>query len=505
MTESNGNLRGLPYGSFGTALPAGAIGGERQRRFGMINRIMDWFTIDPEISLLMAIAAVVIFASGLARKAAEGGGFWPWLRRIVEASVNAILFLGLLWAFRSVLNSNFNTFFSTHGSRSDLSQESAYTIWGRPHTQNELTVTHSIEVEVQEEIPREDPSLPPLYRTVRQRQEVPQNSIQSFRGEARMTLSEREKGYAYYSGFLLDVNLIYAVLNDSEYRTEADFYFPLSPGQTLFTDFTVTLDGRDIGSDLRFSPDMVSWSLAMAPHRQILVEIAYASRGMDFFFYRIPNQRYINDFEFTLTVDRLPTTLLNYPNGVLAPSEIQATPDGRGSILTWRLNQAVTTAGMGVALISPEQPGEKVLRVLAVSPYAVTMLGAILALTLLILGYAVNLLEMALLVGVYSVEYLVMAGISDFFFGFWGSLIIGAALTLFLAFLLFRKFSSRLVKVLLFCLIAFFTVLYPLSGLLDQIASLNSFNAVLQAGMIVFLFGLSLFSRLRSKNASAPA
>jgi hypothetical protein len=469
----------------------------------MIDRIIAWFTVDPEVSLLMVIAAVVIFGSALARKGMEGGGFWPWLRRIIEASVSAVLFLGLLWAFRSVLNSNINTFYSTHGSRSAINNESAYTIWGRPHIQDELTVVHSVEVEVQEEIPREDPSQPPLYRTVRQRQEVPQNSIRSFRGDAQMTLSEREKGYAFYSGFLLAANYHYAILNDSDLLTDADFTFPLSPGQTMFQDFTVKVDGTNIGSDLRFGSDMVSWSRKMDPHQQIAVDIAYASRGMDFFFYRVPNQRYINDFEFTLTIDRLPTTLLNYPDGVLTPTEIHATNDGKGSILIWRLNQAITTAGMGVALIQPEQPGEKVLRVLVNSPLALTMLGAMLALTLLILGLPVNLLDLALLAGIYSVEYLVMAGVSDYFFGFWGSLVLGAVLTLFLAFLLFRKLPSRLLKVLLLSLIAFFTVLYPLSGLLDQITAWNSFHALLQVGMIVYMFGLSLYARLRAKGAPA--
>jgi hypothetical protein len=467
----------------------------------MVDRLVNWFAINPEVSLLMVIAAVVLFGSALTRQALEGGGFWPWLRRILEASVSAVLFLGLLWAFRSVLNSNINTFYSTHGSQSDLSRESAYTIWGRPHIQNELTVTHSIEVEVQEEIPREDPTQPPVYRTVKQRQDVPQNSIQSFRGEAKMALSEREKGYAYYSGFFLDAKFHYVILNDSDFLTDADFTFPLSSNQTLFKDFTVTVDGQDIGPDLRFGPDMVSWTRKMDPHQQIPVDIAYSSRGMDFFYYSVPSSRYINDFEFTLTVDRLPTTLLNYPDGVLTPTAIHATSDGNGSILTWRLDKAITTAGMGVALVQPEQPGEKVLRVLASSPYALTMLGAILALTLLILGMPVNLLDLALVAGAYCVEYLVMAGVSDFFFGFWGSLALGAGLTLLLAFLLFRRIPSRLAKVLLFALIAFFTIVYPLSGLISQIASLNSFNALLQVGMILYLFVLSLYARVRARSA----
>jgi len=187
---------------------------------------------------------------------------------------------------------------------------------------------------------------------------------------------------------------------------------------------------------------------------------------------------------------------------VLTPTDIQATSDGNGSVLTWRLNRAITTAGMGVALLRPEQPGEKVLRILVNSPIALTMLGALLALTMMILGSTLNRMDLALLSAAYCVEYLVMAGVSDFFFGFWGSLVLGAALTLFLAFLLFRRLSSRLLKVLLFGLVAFFSVLYPLSGLIDQIATLNSFNALLQVGMIVYLFGLLLYSRVRAKGAS---
>ncbi len=468
----------------------------------MIARIEQWFTIDPGISTLMLVAAMVICGSVLMRKPMEGG-FWTWVRRVSEGLIGAALFLGMLWAFRSILNGNTETFFSTHGSQSEISRESAYTIWGRPHVQDELTVEHSITVEEQEEIPQKDPSQPLQYRTVRRKQEVPQNSIRSFRGEAQMVLSEREKGYAYYSGFLLTAKYHYVVLNDSNYLTDADFRFGLSAGQPLFQDFTVTVDGKDIGLDLQFADNVVFWRRKMKPHEELTVDISYASRGMDYFFYRVPQQRFIDDFEFTLTIDRLPTTLLNYPDGVLTPTEIQATGDGNGSVLTWRLNHAITTAGMGVALVQPEQPGEKVLRLLVNSPIALTMLGSLLALTVIILGSTLNLLDLALLSGVYCVEYLMMAGVSDFFFGFWGSLLLGAALTIFMAFLLFRKLSSRLVKGLLLSLVVFFAVAYPLSGLIDQIATLNSFNALLQVAMIVYLFGLVLYSRVRAKSASA--
>jgi hypothetical protein len=459
----------------------------------MLDRLINWITVEPTVSLLMIVTAIVLFGTAFSGFRDTSGAFWPWLRRVIEASVGAILFIGLLWAFRAILNDNIATFYSTHGSLSDLSRSSAQSIWGRPHTQIELTVNHSHEVEVQEEIPREDPSQPPLYRTVKQRQDVPQNSIIGFNGDVKMRLSEREKGYALYSGYVIDVTLNYDVVNDSEFKTDADFNFPLSPGQTLFENFVIKMDDEDLSPSLRFSSDNVAWTTRMDPHQQSKIAISYSSRGMDYFYYQIPIQREIKNFVFVLTVDRLPVSLLNYPDGVITPTEIKPTADGRGSILTWNLDRAITVAGMGVALIQPEQPGAQVLRVLVLSPYALTLLGAMLALTMLIWGMNVRFLDLALLSAVYSMQFLVMAAISDYFFGFWGSLVVGALLTLFLSYLLFRKLPARILRILIYILVAFFTLVYPLSGLLTDLGQQNAFNLLMQVGLILYITGLSLY------------
>jgi hypothetical protein len=459
----------------------------------MLDRLINWITVEPTVSLLMIVTAIVLFGTAFSGFRDTSGAFWPWLRRVIEASVGAILFIGLLWAFRAILNDNIATFYSTHGSLSDLSRSSAQSIWGRPHTQIELTVNHSHEVEVQEEIPREDPSQPPLYRTVKQRQDVPQNSIIGFNGDVKMRLSEREKGYALYSGYVIDVTLNYDVVNDSEFKTDADFNFPLSPGQTLFENFVIKMDDEDLSPSLRFSSDNVAWTTRMDPHQQSKIAISYSSRGMDYFYYQIPIQREIKNFVLVLTVDRLPVSLLNYPDGVITPTEIKPTADGRGSILTWNLDRAITVAGMGVALIQPEQPGAQVLRVLVLSPYALTLLGAMLALTMLIWGMNVRFLDLALLSAVYSMQFLVMAAISDYFFGFWGSLVVGALLTLFLSYLLFRKLPARILRILIYILVAFFTLVYPLSGLLTDLGQQNAFNLLMQVGLILYITGLSLY------------
>ena len=372
--------------------------------------------------------------------------------------MTAVLFLGLLWAFRTILNDNSATFNSTHGSLTTANLTSAQSIWGRPHVQRELTVSHYVYRVEQQEVPRENPDDPPRYKNVTVRVQVPQNSVVGFTGRFDMTLSEREKGYALYSGFVVDAELNYDIINDSDEETEVDFVFLLTPGQTLFENFKILFDGEDISSNLRFGGDMVQWRGNMEPHQESKVEVVYTSRGMDHLYYQIPNQRQIKNFTLTVTIDKLPVSLLNYPEGILAPTDIKPTDDGEGSILTWNFDSAITTAGMGVALKQPEQPGAKVFRVLNNSQLAVTMLVAMVAITLLLLGQPVHFLDLALLAGAYSVQFLIMAGVSDYSFGFWGSLILGGALALLLTGLLVR-YHPPLVRWLVFGLVAFFTII----------------------------------------------
>jgi hypothetical protein len=369
--------------------------------------------------------------------------------------------------------------------------------------QRELIVNRFIETTKQEEIPRQDPSQPPLYKNVEVRERVPQNSIIGFTGDVSLTASERKKGYALYSGYIIDARYEYRMVNDSDAETEAEFSFPLSPGQTMHENFQITVDGQDISSKLQFySADWVRWVDKMQPGQKHTVVVTYTSRGMDTFYYQVPTQRNIQDFVLTLTVDRLPVDMLNYPQGCLTPTKVRPTTDGRGSVLTWQLDNAITVAGMGVALPRPEQPGAKVLHVLWNSPYALTLLGTMLALTLLIRGQTVHFLDLALLSGAYCVQFLIMAAVSDFFLGFWGSLVLGIILTGALTYLLFRRLASKLHRVLIYTLVGFFTIAYPLSGLLTEAAHRNTYDNLVLVGMIVYLFGLSLYTRI--KRGSQP-
>jgi hypothetical protein len=85
------------------------------------DRFLGWMTVEPTLGFLMLMTAIVLFATAMRRTMSsdQSNSLWPWVRRIIESSISAVLFLGLLWAFRSMLTNNTQTFNSTHGSLSD--------------------------------------------------------------------------------------------------------------------------------------------------------------------------------------------------------------------------------------------------------------------------------------------------------------------------------------------------------------------------------------------------
>ncbi len=449
------------------------------------DRFFSWMTVEPFIGLLMVLAAVVLFLGTLALRPPEDRTFWPWTRRIVEASATALLFLGLLWAFRAVLNDNLKTFKARHGRVSAANYQSLKTIWGAPHVQRELTVDHFVRRNVREELPRSDPTRPPIYRYTETDVPVPQNSIRETRGEAHLKLNERKKGSALYSGFDLSFQMQYVITNDSNETTEARFRFPLQSGQVQFKNVRVLEDGKDLSRELRVSKSGIAWTRRMPPGRTLTISVSYDSRGVEHFYYQIPQPREIRGFVFTLLVDSLAKADLNYPQGCLTPDAITEEA-GRGLKLEWKLDRAITTAGMGIALPTPEQPGAKTALVLAKSPYAMMLLVVSISLTLLVIVSRLAFVEIALLAGAYSLLFISMAALHDYLLGFWGALVVGAAATLALAFLLFRRYEDEFLKRSVLVLTGFFTLVYPMAGLLPDHQA--AFDGLVFSGLIVYLF-----------------
>jgi hypothetical protein len=190
---------------------------------------------------------------------------------------------------------------------------------------------------------------------------------------------------------------------------------------------------------------------------------------------------------------------VNYPENCLTPQKIEATADGKGTVLEWQLDDAITTSGMGIDLEKPVQPGAKVSLVLNNSPYALLLLIVSICLSMMVLGHKVNFLEISLLSAVYCLLFITMASLSDFALGFWGSLVLGNLLTLGLTWLLYRKYESVFLKRAILGLVVFFTLIYPLSGLLPELS--DNFNGWVTIALIVYIFFISLYARTRKQSS----
>lgn len=258
----------------------------------------------------------------------------------------------------------------------------------------------------------------------------------------------------------------------------------------LYDDLRVNENDVDISRDVQVEYDRLVWTRTMAPGESMRVSISYRTRGVEHFYYQVPNPRELRDFSFEMRVDGLTLSQVNYPEGCLTPHRLESTDSG--VLLEWELDRAVTTAGLGIALPKPAQPGAKVSQVLSRSPYALMLLVVAVCLTLLVRGDPVSLLDLSLLSSVYCALFLTMAAASETLLGFWGSLAAGGALTLGLAAALYRNHPARAT---LLVLAGFFTAIYPLSALFPD--HVENFDGMVVVALIVYLFVIAVRQRLR--------
>src|SRR5690348_10669564 len=153
---------------------------------------------------------------------------------------------------------------------------------------------------------------------------------------------------------------------------------------------------------------------------------------MTSWYMQVKEAREIRDFTLTLNLPDLTKAHLNNPEGCMSPTDVKPTTNGQGSILTYRLDHAISNKGMGIAFPTPPQPGEITNAVLGETERSWLLIFA-----LLVLGLTITLARHAVLISLLfgaatALGYALLGDFSDLLFGFWGT----AALILLPAFIL---------------------------------------------------------------------
>jgi hypothetical protein len=179
-------------------------------------------------------------------------------------------------------------------------------------------------------------------------------------------------------------------------------------------------------------------------------------------------------------------------------------------VIRWKIDRAILAPSLGMSLIQgwPYAPFQEMMVTLPLAARASTLFLALAVITLLLCSVEVRPSQLALLGLLFMMPFLILmsggvphpASISMERFDEYQTrmLPVITLLPLVLAFLVLRKIPP-LPLILVLILMALFAGGYPLIGLLDE-QKRKAFETILQAGMIAYVFLLTLFTRLRRVN-----
>jgi hypothetical protein len=192
----------------------------------------------------------------------------------------------------------------------------------------------------------------------------------------------------------------------------------------MYDGLVATLNGRDVLPEMEIKDSSLVLERDVQPDETMDFHIAFKSRGLSYWYFQVREAREIRDFTLTLNLLDLPKAKLNYPDGCMTPTKIAPTKDNQGTILTYRLDHALTDKGMGIALPELPQPGETTRAVLNETDDAWLFVFAVLVLSLTLASIRHAVLLAILFATATAFGYGLLADFSDLLFGFWGTAVL---------------------------------------------------------------------------------
>ncbi len=387
----------------------------------------------------------------------------------------------MLWAFllvtmllggfnvlRSYLHQIVANFQRNHGRITEANYNAVQTIWGAEQTQDELKMDLYYEEEVTERIESEDLTKPAVLRKKIVRHTITANPFLSARHEVTLKQNARKKGSALYGGYETDCRFSWQLQNPTARPLQANIKFPLPADGAVYNDLYARLNGKDVLPLMQLKDATLNLPRELKPGEVFDLNIGFKSRGMSFWYLQVKEAREIRNFTLTLNLPDLPKARLNNPEGCMTPTDIKPTSDGLGSVLTYRLDHAITSKGMGIALPTLPQPGETTNAVLGETERSWLLIFALLVLGLTIAPVKNAVLLSVLFGAATALGYGLLGDFSDLLFGFWGT----AALILVPSFVLLAWLLRKILPGLNGQLMALQLLLYGI--LLPCLAGLDS-------------------------------
>jgi hypothetical protein len=399
----------------------------------ILGRTSDLVQVEPTIALALAAGLLAVFLTALlpAKSTAEtsGGSSLTWVlyknsMRLMWALLLVALLTATISVLRSYLQHSLANFQRNHGRITQANYDAVQTIWGSEQVQGELNVDIYHNEEVTERIESEDPAKPALLKKTVVHKSVTGNPFVTAHHQVTLRQNPRKKGSAYYDGYETDCAFAWKLRNPSDMAQKIILTFPLPAQGAMYDGLVATLNGQDVLPDMQIKDDSLVLERDVTPDEVMDFQIGFKSRGLSSWDFQVREAREIRDFTLTLTLPDLTKAKLNYPDGCMPPNDIQPTKDNLGTVLTYRLDHAITDKGMGIALPQLAQPGETTRAVLDQTENAWLLVFAALALSMTIANVRHAVLLSILFATGTAFAYGLLADFSDLLFGFWGTFVL---------------------------------------------------------------------------------
>jgi hypothetical protein len=231
----------------------------------------------------------------------------------------------------------------------------------------------------------------------------------------------RRKGSAIYGGYETSCRFSWALTNPAPRDFKCNLKFPFPAEGAMYDELSATLNGADVLLAMQIQEGALVLVRDLKSGELMNLQIAFKSRGMNTWYFQVMEAREIRDFTLTLTLPDLPRASLNHPEGCMSPTSVQPTANGAGSVLTYRLDHAISNKGMGIALPKITQPGAVTNAVLNEADRGWLLTFAALLLTLILFNVSYPPLITVLFSSATAFACGLMSDVSDLALGFWGA------------------------------------------------------------------------------------
>ena len=440
----------------------------------LVGRASELARTQPLLALFLGAALFAVFLSLWLRKPAlaetKTGLLWllySHFSRLLFAFSVVMLLAQTFGVLRTYLRKSVAHFQQTHGRITEANYNAVQTIWGAEQTQRELTFQIFYDEEVTERTEFDNPAKPAVIRKKTVRHNVVGNPFVAATHDVTLKQNARKKGSALYGGYETACRFMWKLKNPAERETKSTLKFPLPAQGSMYDELTATINGTDVLPKMELSDAALVLTRDLGTNEELTVAISFKSRGMSQWYFQVPEQREIRDFTLTLNLPDLPKAKLNYPEGCMSPTDIKSTADTRGSVLTYRLDHAISHKGMGIALPTLPQPGANTNAVLGEAERGWMLIVAVLLLTLTLaeVHHAASL--SVLFASAVALAFGVLGDFSDLLFGFWGTALVIFLPLLFALALIAKRIVGGTTGKLLAATLLVFGLIYPTAAGFD--------------------------------------